>query len=153
LVAVFCTEDEADGVRTMAFFAVLRVGLTAISALREAWDRETSQWARAQIHRCMMDIVNPLTKEQLLPVAAREIPLWIQTLKTEGTRVQCWAVYMLGLLTGRTGLYVEEVRQELSDFARSGFAAVEDPQLLRLMPEIQRYVARTIAEFPESNKC
>jgi hypothetical protein len=130
LTEIACDKNETIEIRGVAFHTLRYVGAGAMIALRKGYDRPgQTGYGRGRIHMCMMDIVNgPTTNRAELPaVAAREIPLWIETLNTAEPMVQLWAVTMLAsLLPHAPAELVEPLRSRLSDFVAGDFMADND---------------------------
>ena len=142
LTDIVCMQDEDEVVRRVALYALIRAGTGAMPALREAWDREHGLLVRGRLHLCMMDIIggakNSAEESDEMPLLAeREIPRWIETLRTAEPRVRCWAVMILVALVPYAPAHIEEVRNQLSEFltldlstdddlSRRDFAAMRD---------------------------
>jgi hypothetical protein len=131
LTGMYCKQDEDEVLGRVAFGALLSVGIGAMAALRQAWDREQSQRVRGRIHLCMMDLIGIAghTAEQTgqMPfVADREIPAWLETLRTAEPRVQCWAVMILIRLAPFAPAKIGEIRAQFSAFLASDLLAADD---------------------------
>ena len=100
LTDIVCDEHGDEALRNKAFHSLRLVGPAVFPALRKAYDREKSLVARGRLHMCMMDIINRAGASakqsvQMPPLAEREIPRWLETLKTAEPRVRGWAVMIL----------------------------------------------------------
>ena len=129
LADMICSQDEVF--RRVAFHALRRVGTGAMPVLRKVWDREHSQLVRGRLHMCMMDIIqgarNSVEQMHEMPLLAeREIPRWIETLRTAEPRVRGWAVMTLVALVQYAPVHAEEIRNQLSDFSRFEFPTNDD---------------------------
>ena len=155
LTDIVCDQHGDEALWNTAFLSLRLVGPAVFPTLRKAYDREKSLVARGRLHMCMMDIINRAGASakqsfQMSPLAEREIPKWLEALRTAEPRVRGWAVMILFALIPYAPAHIEQVRDQLSDFLTADFSANDDLSGRDFAAAMQDYAARALSDLPQA---